>query len=137
MLAEYLENNTYNNADTKFNINESLIAKTEQHETSYDEPQLDNVPLPEKNGGKQSKKPSEKPSEKPQRKAPKKSRVEGAFDEYSTILSEIQSINAYIGGNINAPINFSDIDEDELYGSETSRNETNTSISSFSINDAI
>lgn len=137
MLAEYLENNTYNNADTKFNINESLIAEIEQRDSLYNESRLDNVPLPEKNGGKQSKKPSKKPSEKPQRKAPKKSRVEGAFDEYSSILSEIQSINAYIGGNIGAPVNFSDVDEDELYGGETNHNETTSPISSFSINDAI
>jgi hypothetical protein len=133
MLAEYLENNTYNNADTKFNINESLIMETEPYEISHsDKSHLDNVPLSEKNGGKQSKKPAKKPSEKQQKRASKKSRVEGAFDEYSSILSEIQSINAYIGGNIGAPVNFSDVDDDELYD-----NVDKSQSSSFSINNAI
>lgn len=62
------------------------------------------------------------------------SKIEGSFAEYKNILSEFQDINQYIGGQLSHPhINFSDINDDELYNKDDKDNQSNI----FSINDAI
>lgn len=75
-------------------------------------------------GGKQKKEKKEKKPKQVKEKKPKAppkrvSKIDGAFAEYQAILGEFNQLSKYIGGQMGYPhVNFSDVNDGDLYGRE-------------------